>query len=651
MRTKGNIQLGLNFEPTGASILDARLLVSTKSDLIAQETYADKNVYKGMLVTVQDTAELYLLIDPDKITEADYSGWKRLDAGAVELVDIVNDLTTGGADKALAAEQGKVLKSLIDQNKTAADNYTVNGKKVSTNPVLGGADINLSDAYQESTDSTTPAVGDSIDVAIGKLAKGVQQAEASGVTSLNGKTGDVTIGTGTINGSIKVGDADVPVKGLGSAAYQNTDAFEAAGSVDAAKAELIGSDDDTSTDDTIKGAKKYADEQAASSSNTLKSELIGTPSDTSDMDTIEAAKKYAEEKAEEAQTAASSDAQTKANAALTAAKAYTDQKDTAQTQALTAHIENTSNPHSVTKGQVGLGNVTNDAQVKRSEMGVANGVATLNENGKIPVSQLDGQIARVFGIEKAVANQAALPQKATEGERYYTIDTKKIYEKTAEGWDEGTTPKEDTIYNFRQSDATGSTSRTNILYRWDGANLVEISSSLALGESSGTAYEGSKGKQNANNIAALQSKVTEIDAYTVNGKIISENPVIGAGDIQTTSHGTVDSAINNLVSKDTELESSIAEGDANTLQSAKEYTNQQIATVTATGAKYYHTSVNEGQSTTITASTHGCGTFPSVTVYESGSEIEAEVSINATGDVTVSWNGAITKIDVVIVGK
>jgi|GEM_PF-3045726 len=37
--------------------------------------------------------------------------------------------------------------------------------------------------------------------------------------------------------------------------------------------------------------------------------------------------------------------------------------------------------------QVGLGNVTNDAQVKRSEMGVANGVATLDSTGRIPISQ------------------------------------------------------------------------------------------------------------------------------------------------------------------------------------------------------------------------------------------------------------------------
>lgn len=42
----------------------------------------------------------------------------------------------------------------------------------------------------------------------------------------------------------------------------------------------------------------------------------------------------------------------------------------------------------LTKTDVGLGNVTNDAQVKRSEMGVASGVATLGSDGKVPSAQL-----------------------------------------------------------------------------------------------------------------------------------------------------------------------------------------------------------------------------------------------------------------------
>lgn len=55
--------------------------------------------------------------------------------------------------------------------------------------------------------------------------------------------------------------------------------------------------------------------------------------------------------------------------------------------ALTDH-KNAPNPHGITKSTVGLGNVTNDAQVKRSEMGKANGVATLGSDGKVPESQL-----------------------------------------------------------------------------------------------------------------------------------------------------------------------------------------------------------------------------------------------------------------------
>lgn len=55
---------------------------------------------------------------------------------------------------------------------------------------------------------------------------------------------------------------------------------------------------------------------------------------------------------------------------------------------ITEHINNKSNPHGVTKKQLDLENVTNDAQVKRSEMGKANGVATLDSNGRVPLAQL-----------------------------------------------------------------------------------------------------------------------------------------------------------------------------------------------------------------------------------------------------------------------
>lgn len=51
---------------------------------------------------------------------------------------------------------------------------------------------------------------------------------------------------------------------------------------------------------------------------------------------------------------------------------------------VSSHILDKNNPHKVTKDQIGLNNVTNDAQVKRSELGQPNGVLQLDENGSIP---------------------------------------------------------------------------------------------------------------------------------------------------------------------------------------------------------------------------------------------------------------------------
>lgn len=52
------------------------------------------------------------------------------------------------------------------------------------------------------------------------------------------------------------------------------------------------------------------------------------------------------------------------------------------------HENRTDNPHLVTKEQVGLGNVTNDAQIPLSQKGVASGVATLGTDGKLTAAQL-----------------------------------------------------------------------------------------------------------------------------------------------------------------------------------------------------------------------------------------------------------------------
>lgn len=69
-------------------------------------------------------------------------------------------------------------------------------------------------------------------------------------------------------------------------------------------------------------------------------------------------------------------------------KAYVDSKSGGVNTDLTSHIGNKKNPHKVTKEQIGLGNVTNVAQIPLSQKGAASGVAMLDANGMLMVDQL-----------------------------------------------------------------------------------------------------------------------------------------------------------------------------------------------------------------------------------------------------------------------
>ena len=124
----------------------------------------------------------------------------------------------------------------------------------------------------------------------------------------------------------------------------------------------------------------------------------------------------------------------------------------------------------ISAGSIGLGDANtrltaleND-KLDKSEKGATNGVASLDENGRVPSSQLPSYVDDVI----EVANYESLPTSGESGKIYIT-----------------------------QSD--------NKTYRWSGSGYAEISASLALGEVTGTAYDGAKGKQNATNIANLDS--------------------------------------------------------------------------------------------------------------------------------------------------
>lgn len=110
-------------------------------------------------------------------------------------------------------------------------------------------------------------------------------------------------------------------------------------------------------------------------------------------------------------------------------KGYADGKVNAVDRKVTSHIGNTQNPHGVTKEHVGLGNVTNKEQIPLSEKGVANGVATLDTDGKVPVEQMPTTKtingASIFGsgnLQLSASLYKIVDKLPTTG-----IDTSKIY--------------------------------------------------------------------------------------------------------------------------------------------------------------------------------------------------------------------------------
>lgn len=97
------------------------------------------------------------------------------------------------------------LPNLIDSNKTNIDNYTVNGFKISTNPVLDGADIKIT-GYTKPSTTGALAAADSVNGALGKLEKKLDDEVTNRTNDVSNLTNIVdsnksTIDNYTINGA------------------------------------------------------------------------------------------------------------------------------------------------------------------------------------------------------------------------------------------------------------------------------------------------------------------------------------------------------------------------------------------------------------------------------------------------------------------
>lgn len=85
MREKGLLNIGANFEVGSQSPFDARLKVSTFTDLTdnLETTYPKKNVYRTMCVSVEDENAIYMLVvAPDTLySSSDRKAcWKKIGA-------------------------------------------------------------------------------------------------------------------------------------------------------------------------------------------------------------------------------------------------------------------------------------------------------------------------------------------------------------------------------------------------------------------------------------------------------------------------------------------------------------------------------------------------------------------------------------------
>ena len=244
---------------------------------------------KILFATTSEGVKFYPVTITDAVVHIKGNTQKKLS----EILDEID--YSGKADKVTGAVAGNFAGldangNLTDSGVKAADFKTK--QTAVADPTADGTGVSFIDSISQNANGEIEATKKTVQAASASQAglesaahfekvegieAGAQVNVLEGV-KVNGtaltpdanKTVDVLIAEGDGNGQIKVNGTNIDVHGLGSAAFTDSTAYDAAGAAataeqnakdyaDAKKEEVIGTAEDTASDDTIKGAKAYAD--------------------------------------------------------------------------------------------------------------------------------------------------------------------------------------------------------------------------------------------------------------------------------------------------------------------------------------------------------------------------------------------------------
>lgn len=139
------------------------------------------------------------------------------------------------------------------------------------------------------------------------------------------------------------------------------------------------------------------------------------------------------------------------------------------------------------------------------------------------ISDSDVELQALIKIQKfvdTVSEMDLLLYQAKEGDIYYCKENKKLYVRSFNKWDM-LDPLTSKVYVLVGLDEYN---RTIIIHLWDGNDMVVMSERLFIGEVTGTAYDGGKGKHLADIANSLPDNVIrEVADFTTDGSTVTFN--------------------------------------------------------------------------------------------------------------------------------